>query len=76
MCGVFVNCLLKCSDFYLSVIAVLLLKVMVMFGVCGGFLCARPFIVFQSVRVSVLWSQLLSVMCKVLVCGFVFLCLC
>ena len=33
----FVNCLLKCSDFCLSVIAVLLLKVMVMFGVCGVF---------------------------------------
>ena len=58
----FVNCLLKCSDFCLSVIAVLLLKVMVMFGVCGVFLCARPFIVFQSVWVFVLWSQL-SVMC-------------
>ena len=58
----FVNCLLKCSYICLSVIAVLLLKVMVMFGVCGGFLCAIPFIVFQSVWVFVLWSQL-SVMC-------------
>ena len=58
----FVNCLLKSSDFCLSVIAVLLLKVMVMLGVCGDFWCARPFIVFQSVRVFVLWSQL-SVMC-------------
>ena len=56
----FVNCLLKCSDFCLSVIAVLLLKVM--FGICGGFLCARPFIVFQSVWVFVLWSQF-SVTC-------------
>ena len=50
----FVNGLLKCSDFCVSVIAVLLLKVMVMLGVCGGFLCARPFIVFQSVWVFVL----------------------
>ena len=58
----FVNCLLKCSAFCLSAIAVLLLKVMVMMGVFGSFLCARPFIVFQSVWVFVLWSQL-SVMC-------------
>ena len=43
------NCLLKCSAFCLSVIAVLLSKVMVMFCVCGVFLCARPFKVFQSV---------------------------
>ena len=47
------NCLLKCSAFCLSVVAVLLSKVMVMFGVCGGFLCA----------VFILWSQLLYVMC-------------
>ena len=33
-----------------------------MLGVCGVFLCARPFIVFQSVWVFVLWFQL-SVMC-------------
>ena len=58
----FVNCLLKRSDFCLSVIAVLLLKVVVMFGVYGGFLCARPFIFFQSVWVFVLRSQL-YVMC-------------
>ena len=50
----FVNCLLKCLAFYLSFIAILLFKVMVMFGVCGGFLCARPFNVFQSVWVFVL----------------------
>ena len=25
------------------------IEVMVMLGVCGGFLCARPFKVFQSV---------------------------
>ena len=31
------NCLLKCSAFCLSVIAVLLSKVMVMFGVWGDF---------------------------------------
>ena len=37
------------SAFCLSVIAVLLSKVMVMFGVCGVFLRARPFNVFQSV---------------------------
>ena len=58
----FVNCLLKCSAFCLSVIAALLSKVMVMFGVCGGFLCARPFRVFQTVWVFALWSQL-SVRC-------------
>ena len=45
----FMNCLLKCSDFCLSGIAVLLLKVMEMFGVCEGFLCARLFKVFQTV---------------------------
>ena len=56
------NCLLKCSASCLSVIAVLLSKVMVMFGVWGGFLCARPFNVFQSEWVFVLWSKL-SVMC-------------
>ena len=33
----FVNCLLKCSAFCLSIIAVLLSKVMVMLGVCGVF---------------------------------------
>ena len=45
-----VNCLLKCSAFCLSVIAVLLSKVMVMLGVCGGFyFIIWPFRVFQSV---------------------------
>ena len=59
---IFVNCLLKCSAFCLSVMPVLLSKVMVMLGVCGGFLCAMPFKVFQSVSVFALWSQL-SVRC-------------
>ena len=45
----FINCLLKCSAFCLSVIAVLLSKMMVILDVYGGFLCARPFRVFQSV---------------------------
>ena len=54
----FVHCLLKCSAFCFSVVAVLLSKVIAMLGVCGGFLCARPFKVFQSVWEFVLWSQL------------------
>ena len=61
----FLNCLLKCSAFCLSVIAVLLSKVMAMLGVCGGFLCARPFKVFlipKCVRVRFV----VPVVCQVL----------
>ena len=43
------NCLLKCPAYCLSIISVLLSKVMVMFGVCGGFLYAWQFKVFQRV---------------------------
>ena len=69
----FVNCLLKCSAFCLSVIAILLSKVMVMLGICVlghlGF-----FRVCESSFCGP--SCLLGVVSKVLVCGFVFLCLC
>ena len=59
---VLMNCLLKCSAFCLLVMAVLLLKVIVVFGVSVGFLFRSPDIVFQSLCWSCLWSQL-SVRC-------------
>ena len=73
----FMDCSLKCSAFCLSLIAVLLSKVMVMLGVCGCFLCARPF-KFSKVCDSSLCgpSCLSGVVSEVLDCGFVFLCLC
>lgn len=51
---VFVNCLLKSLAFCLCVMAVVLLKVMVLFCVWTGFLFWRPDIVFQSRCVLVL----------------------
>ena len=54
---VLVNCLLNCSAFCLLVVVVLLLKVIVMFGVSGGFLLRSPDIVFQSLCWSCLWFQ-------------------
>ena len=48
---VFVNCLVKQFAVCLGVVAILLLKVMEVFSVCGGALFDRPCMVFQSVCV-------------------------
>ena len=74
----FVNSLLKCSTFCLSVIAVFLSKVMVMLGVCGVFFCVLGHLRFSKVCESSFCdpSCLSGVVSKVIVCGFVFLCLC
>ena len=62
----FANCLLKCSAFCLSVIAVLLSKVMEMFGVCGGILCAKPFSVLHKLCVCVCVRFVVPIVCNVL----------
>ena len=54
----FMNCLLKYSALSSFVIAILLLKFIVLFVDCGGFLFDRFAIVFQCMCVFVLWSQL------------------
>ena len=60
---IFVNCLLNACAFCLLVMAVCVLKVIVVFGVCGGFLLFSPAMVFQSVCEFVLWSQSFSRCC-------------
>ena len=59
----FVNCLLNCVVFCLFVMAMVLLKVMVVFGFGLGFLLVRCAIVFQSMCVLYLWSQVVSSRC-------------
>ena len=53
----FVNCLLNSCAFCLFVSAILLLKVIVELYCCFGFLLFSPAIVFHSLCVFVLWSQ-------------------
>ena len=59
----FVNCLLNCVVFCLFVIAVMLLKVMVVFGLGLGFLFVKCAIVFHRMCVLYLWSQVVSSRC-------------
>ena len=53
----FVNCLVNWLAFCLGVIAVLFLKVIVLFVMVVGFLLDSPLIVFHSMCVFRLWSQ-------------------
>ena len=53
----FVNRLLNTCAFCLLVIDVCVLKVIVVFRVCAGFLLFSPAMVFQSVCEFVLWFQ-------------------
>ena len=48
LCCVFVNCLVNQFAMCLGVIAILLLNVMEVFGVCGGALLDIPCMVFQK----------------------------
>ena len=60
---VFVNCLVKQFAMCVGVVAILLLNVMDVFGVCGGALLDRPCMVFQRV-------------CVLCLCSFHMFCLC
>ena len=74
----FVNCLLNCVVFCLFVMAMVLLKVMVVLGFDLGFLLVRCAIVFHSMCVLYLWSQVMSSKCcfqmSVLCCCIVNVC--
>ena len=59
----FENCLLNRFDFCLLVTAILVLKVIEVFGFVLGFLFERSASVFHSLCALVLWSQLSSRCC-------------